>query len=167
MVEDEDEEIEPLFQDLQIDDGPFTLKEYQRAKGSLKAGKSCGEDGIVSEELKWVLIDDLVLHISNKAFMDRELPRHSTIIYIIPIHKSGDLTKAVNYRGISLSSGLAKVYNRVILNRIRSKLDPWLRINQNGFREKRTTTSQVLALTRIIEGVKRKHLPAVMTFIDF
>ena len=26
---------------------------------------------------------------------------------------------------------------------------------------------QVLALRRIIEGVKRKHLPAVMTFIDF
>ena len=55
----------------------------------------------------------------------------------------------------------------MILNRIRPELDPWLRINQNGFREKRTTTSQVLALRRIIEGVKRKHLPAGMTFIDF
>ena len=62
---------------------------------------------------------------------------------------------------------VAKVYNRMILNRIRPKLDPWLRINQNGFREKRTTTSQVLALRCIIKGVKRKHLPAVMTFIDF
>ena len=163
----EDEEIEPVFQDLQIDDGPFTLKEYQRAKGSLKAGKSCGEDGIVPEVLKWVLIDDLVLHISNKAFMDRELPRHWTIINIIPIPKSGDLTKTDNYRGISLSFVVAKVYNRMILNRIRPKLDPWLRINQNGFREKRTTTSQVLALRRVIEGVKRKHLPAVMMFIDF
>ena len=122
--------------------------------------------------LKWALIDDLVLHISNKAFMDRELPRHWTIINIITIPKSGDLTKTDNYRGICLSSVVAKVYNRMILNRmilirIRPELDPWLRINQNGFREKRTTTSQVLALRRIIEGVKRKHLPAGMTFIDF
>ena len=115
--------------------------------------------------LKWVVIDDLVLHISNKAFM--ELPRHWTIINIIPIPKSGDLTKTDNYRGISLSFVVAKGNNRMILNRIRPKLDPWLRINQNGFREKRTTTSQVLALRRIIEGMKRKHLPAVMTFIDF
>ena len=76
MVEDEDEEIEPVFQDLQIDDGLFTLKKYQRTKGSLKAGRSCGEDGIVPEVLKCVLIDDLVLHIPNKAFMDCELPRH-------------------------------------------------------------------------------------------
>ena len=124
MVEDEDEEIEPVFQDQQIDDGPFTLKEYQRAKDSLKAGKSCGEDGIVPEVLKWVLIDDLVLHISNKAFMDRELPRHWTIINIIPIPKSGYLTKTDNYRGISLSSVVAKVYNRMILNRFDLNLTP-------------------------------------------
>ncbi|KAK2159313.1 hypothetical protein NP493_1729g00048 [Ridgeia piscesae] len=64
--------------------------------------------------------------------MDRELPRHWTIINIIPIPKSGD-TKTDNYRGISLSSVVAKVYNRMILNIIRPKLDPWLRINQNGF----------------------------------
>ena len=62
---------------------------------------------------------------------------------------------------------VAKVYNKMILNRIRPKLDPWLRINQNGFREKRTITSQALAFRRIIEGVNRKHLPAVKTFIDF
>ena len=74
--------------------------------------------------LKWVLIDDLVLHISNKAFMDCELPRHWTIINIIPIPKSGDLTKTDNYRGISLSSVVAKVYNTMILNRIRLNLTP-------------------------------------------
>ena len=91
-----------------------------------ESGKSCGVDGIAPEVLKWVLIDDLELHISNKAFMDRELPRHWTIINIIPIPKSGDLTKTDNYRGISLSSVVAKVYNRMILNRIRPKLDPWL-----------------------------------------
>ena len=59
------------------------------------------------------------------------------------------------------------MYNRLILNRIRSVIDPKLRYNQNGFRPKRTTVAQVLALRRIIEGVKANHLPAVITFIDF
>ena len=55
----------------------------------------------------------------------------------------------------------------MILNRIRPKLDPHLRPNQNGFRAGRTTVSQILALRRIIEGIKEYNLPAVMTFIDF
>ena len=42
-----------------------------------------------------------------------------------------------------------------------------LRINQNGFRPKRTTVAQILALRRIIEGVKGNNLKAILTFIDF
>ena len=53
------------------------------------------------------------------------------------------------------------------LCRIRSKLDDHLRINQNGFRLGKTTLGYILALRRIIEGVKTNNLPAVITFIDF
>ena len=62
---------------------------------------------------------------------------------------------------------LVKIYNRLILNRIRSVIDPRLRRNQNGFRSNRTTVAQILALRRIIEGVKANNLSAVITFIDF
>ena len=55
----------------------------------------------------------------------------------------------------------------MILNRIRPAIDPNLRPNQNGFRSGRTTTGQILALRRLIEGIKAKKLPAVITFIDF
>jgi len=68
---------------------------------------------------------------------------------------------------ISLSSIVAKTYNRMILNCIRPEIDKKLRINQNGFWLGRTTTSQILALRRIIEGVKEHQLPAIITFIDF
>ena len=36
---DEDAEIESVFHDLPINDGPFTLDEYRAAKQSLRAGK--------------------------------------------------------------------------------------------------------------------------------
>ena len=55
----------------------------------------------------------------------------------------------------------------MLLNRIRPAIDPLLRGNQSGFRPGRSTTTQVLALRRILEGVKKKQLPAVMVFIDF
>ena len=103
----------------------------------------------------------------NIALPNVQAPDQWSIINIIPIPKSGDLSLGSNYRGISLSSLVAKVYNKMILNRIRPKLDPRLRPNQNGFCTGRTTTSQILALRRIIEGIKEYNLKAVMTFIDF
>ena len=57
--------------------------------------------------------------------------------------------------------------NRLILNRIQPKLDPLLRPNQNGYRPGRSTASHILALCRIIEGVKRHNLKAVLLFVDF
>ena len=87
--------------------------------------------------------------------------------YVIPVPKSGHLTMTDNYRGISLTCILAKMFNRMMLNRLRPAIDPLLRNNQNGFREGRSTTSQILALRRIIEEVKLNNLSAVTTFIDF
>ena len=55
----------------------------------------------------------------------------------------------------------------MILNRIKPHIDSKLRVNQNGFRTGRSTSSQVLALRRLIEGIKSKNLTAVMTFVDF
>ena len=55
----------------------------------------------------------------------------------------------------------------MLLNRIRPVLDPLLRKNQNGFRQNRSTTGQILTIRRIIEEAKSKKLPATLLFIDF
>ena len=81
--------------------------------------------------------------------------------------KKGDLSKGGNYRGISLNAIASKPVNRMILNRIQPILDPHLRPNQYGFLPGRSTTSQILALRRLIEGVKSNNLPAVLLFLDF
>ena len=46
-------------------------------------------------------------------------------------------------------------------------MEPLLRPNQNGFRAERSTTSHILALRRLIEGIKDKQLECIITFIDF
>ncbi len=84
----------------------------------------------------------------------------------VPIPKSEDLTKTDNDGGISLSSVTGKTYNQMILNRVRPVIDPLVRPTQNGFRENRTTVSQIAALRRLLEGIQAKNLTAVLTFID-
>lgn len=166
-VEDPDEEIPNIFEDLDINDEPFTLDEFRKVKASLKLGKAAGPDGIPPEVFKSCDFDDICLDFCNKALTENDKPDLWSFMNIIPVPKSGDLSNTNNYRGISLICIIAKIYNRMILNRIRSVIDVKLRYNQNGFRPKRTTVAQILALRRIIEGVKANHLPAVIAFIDF
>ena len=86
---------------------------------------------------------------------------------ILPFPKKGDLELAKNYRGITLTSIAAKIYNALQRNRIEPKIDNILRKNQNGFRRNRSTTSQTLTIRRILEGVRTKNVQATLLFVDF
>ena len=50
----------------------------------------------------------------------------------------GDLGIAKNYRGITLTTIAAKVYNALLHNRIEPKIEKILKKNQNGFRRNRS-----------------------------
>ena len=86
---------------------------------------------------------------------------------ILPFPKKDDLGLAKNYRGITLTSIAAKIYNAILRNRVEPKIDNTLRKNQNGFRRNRYTTSQILTIRRILEVVRAKNLQATLLFVDF
>ena len=150
-----------------IETGSFTKQEFEKAKSSLKMGKACGPDGIPPEVFRLCDFDDLLLEFCNDTLLKRDKPEQWSTLYLIPVPKSGDLSLTENYRGIALTCVIMKLYNKMLLNRIRPHIDRYLRKNQNGFRAGRSTVSQVLALRRIIEGLKSKNLSAIITFVDF
>ena len=78
---------------------------------------------------------------------------------ILPFPKKGDLGLAKNYRGITLTSIAAKIYNALLRNRIEPKIDNIL--------WKNPTTSQILTIRRILEGVQAKNLHATLLFVNF
>ena len=86
---------------------------------------------------------------------------------ILPFPKKGDLGLTKNYQGITLTSIAAKIYNALQRNHIEPKIDYILRKNQNGFWRNRSTTSQILTIRRILEGVRAKNLQATILFVDF
>ena len=81
--------------------------------------------------------------------------------------KTGDRINAKNYRGIGLSSLVAKLINKMIINRLQPKIDKHLRRNQNGFRPGRSTTTHILALRKLIEGVRSHNRKAIILYVDF
>ena len=86
---------------------------------------------------------------------------------ILPFPKKGDLGLAKNYRGITFTSIAVKIYNALLRNCIEPKIENILRKNQNGFRRNRSTTSKILTIRRILEGVRAKNLQAIILFGDF
>ena len=86
---------------------------------------------------------------------------------ILAFPKKSDLRLPKNYRGTTLTSIAAKIYNALLRNCIEPKIDNILRKNQNGFRRNRSTTSQILTIRRILEGVRAKNLRATLLFVNF
>ena len=94
-------------------------------------------------------------------------PDELLVTAILPIPKGVKKFCPKNSRGISILPVATKIYNRLLLNRIRNHIEPCLRYNQNGFRPGRGTREQILALRRIIEEAINYQLPCVISFIDF
>ena len=132
----------------------------------MKHGKAPGLDGIPIEVWQLPKLRKDLLKFCNKTYLGNR-PLKWGISDIVPIPKKGDLTIPENYRGISLTQTAAKVYNRLLLNRIRPELEKILRPNKNGFRPLRSTSSQILALRRIIEEMRNHQKEAAIIFIDF
>ena len=83
------------------------------------------------------------------------------------IPKKGDLSRCGNYRGITLLSIPGKILNRIILNRIKDKVDPLLRDMQAGFRKERSCTDQIVTLRIILEQSAEWNTPLYINFVDF
>ena len=134
---------------------------------NLKSSKAFGPDNIPAIIWKDDIFHDLLLKLCNFCLINKTCPSTWRTSQIIPVPKKGDLTLVTNYRGISLLPIAAKIYNKLILNRLLPKVEPLLRKNQNGFRAGRSTLSQILALRRIIEEITNFNKEAVFIFVDF
>ena len=155
-----------ISKQLDIKLGPFTKEELDSVLKKIKNRKAAGLDEIPPEVWKTRKFDDILLRQCNAVYSQNRIERWMKGC-ILPFPKKGDLGLAKNYRGITLTSIAAKIYNALLRNRIEPKIDNILRKNQNGFRRNRSTTLQILTIRRILEGVRAKNLQATLLFVDF
>ena len=129
-----------ISKQLDIKLGPFTQVELDSVLIKIKNKKATGLDEIPPEVWKTRKFDDILLRhcnaLYNQSFIDRWMKG-----CILPFPKKGDVGLAKNYRGITLTSTAAKIYNALLRNNIEPKIDNILRKNQNSFRRYRSTTS--------------------------
>jgi hypothetical protein len=99
----------------------------------------------------------LLLNLPNSIYLSKKPPAEWLISILIFVHKKGSLSDSNNYRSLALMSVTAKLYDRILIIRIRNGLNTSLRYHQNGFRSERSTSQHVRAAKRYMRNL-RIHL---------
>ena len=151
-------------------DDKFTLSEIESAISHLKGGKSAGDDHIISEFLscgKNKLKHVLVL-LFNNLYEEGYFPEEWATGIIVPIYRKGDRSLPTNYRGITLTSTMSKLFTHILNQRLLQWSEQYHISCQAQFAYKPgySTTDAVFVLHSVIAQTV-KESDAVCCFIDF
>ena len=152
--------------DIQID-----RKCIEDAIDELDENSSAGPDGVPAiflKRTKTAISKPLAL-LLRKSIDEGKIPEIFKMAYVTPIHKGGSRQKPEQYRPVSLTSHIAKVFERVIKKKILEHLvnNEMFNDGQHGFVPGRSTQTQLLShfndiYDTLMEG---KRLDTI--FLDF
>ena len=132
----------------------------------IKNRKAAGLDEIPPDVWKTRQFDDILLRHCNAVYNQIPIDRWMKGC-ILPFPKKGDLGLVKNYRGITLTSIAAKIYYGLLTKLHRTQNWQHSYEEPKVFQRNRSTTSQILTICRILEGVRARNLQATILFIDF
>ncbi len=135
-------------EDTKIDDLDFTVQDILDAIGELDPYAAAPDGDIPAKVLcscKDSLAEPLWL-LWKESFESGVIPTDLKLQFITPIYKKGNKTQAVNYRPISLTSHLIKIFERVMRNHLVKYLEDQnlLPDSQHGFRKGRSCLTQLI-----------------------
>ena len=120
--------------------------------------KRCAESLIVPIKYLW-----------QESFNRGIVPQFYKRSHVCPLFKKGDRARPENYRPVSMTSHVIKVYERIIRKIIVQyiELNQLLTHNQHGFRSGRSTLTQLLAhYDEICEGL-RSDMDTDSIYLDY
>ena len=143
--------------------------EIINASKRLKNGKAVGGDAICNEMIKCFVHNrfiDIIRAIFNAICSKSYFPKLRNVGYIIPIFKSDDSFDPSNYRGITVSSCLGKLFTLMINERLIEFLDVRniLSHYQIGFRRGYRTADHVFIINTILNSYFSKGKKSICLF---
>ena len=105
----------------------------------------------------------------EKSLREGRVPEDGRRANVVPIYKAGDRGKAKNYRPVSLTCQLCKVFERLVRDELVEHLESkgLLRETQHGFRRGRTCLTNLLTfLDKVTEELDKGGSVDVI-YLDF
>ena len=162
-------DIQDAETELPINCDKPSKDEIRKAIMKLRNGKAAGPDEIPAEAIKADLDTavNTLFSLFGRIWEEEVIPAQWKEGLVIKLPKKGDLRDCNNYRGIMLLSVPGKVFNRVLLERMKDAVDPILREQQAGFRKNRSCADQIASLRIIVEQSLEWKSPLYINFIDY
>ena len=159
------------FQNDNILNDPITDQEILASINKLKNNKSSGDDNIINEYIKESKNIFLATYVElfNNILFSGIYPSAWCTSIIVPIFKNkGDPTAATNYRPISLTSCLSKLFSSVLNERLKLYLqtENIIKDNQGAFMPGTSTTNHVFNLNCLLENAKKIKSKLFCAFLD-
>ncbi|KAI5752725.1 hypothetical protein M8J77_019818 [Diaphorina citri] len=143
--------------------------EIMKAISEIKKEKAPGNDGITNDLIIYGkdIIAPKLVDLFNRIFYEHEVPKQWKLSKIILIHKKGPKEDVSNYRPISLSSCLYKLYAKIIQKRMRKKIDEAQPPEQAGFRSSFSTTDNLQTMGQLLEKSREYQLELSIAVVDY
>ena len=144
-------------EDMQKTVTPISIEEIKQAVKKLKRGKSSGPYGITNEIFTEAQPQTLRIYqiILSRIAMSKNIPIQWKQGQISRLYKGkGGRGKCSNERGITLSSNIGKVFERVLNARTTQEIN--IIENQAGGQKGKTTSDHILLLKETISEIRRR-----------
>ena len=144
-------DIPPAENQLLVNCNTPTEEEVRWAIHTLKNGKAAGPDDFPAEALKAAPYTSAAMlwKIIERIWKEEKVPQDWKEGFLVKLPKKGDQSECENHRGIMLLSLQGKVFNRIMLERLKTAVDKKLRDHQAGFRKERSCINLITTKLRI------------------
>lgn len=148
---------------------PVSLEEIALAIAGCDAGAAGGPDNIPTLFFKigGPALCEALRGLYQKIIDTAQWPRGWETSRLVPLFKGkGDPLSPASYRPIALSDVAAKIFARVLNQRISAHLEPSLIDEQGGFRPGRSTVSQIIGLLSLLALRRSESKATTVCFLD-
>ncbi|KAH9590388.1 hypothetical protein MS3_00003092 [Schistosoma haematobium] len=151
-----------------IEVGPPTLVEVQKAIDNLKRGREAGPDGLATEVFKdgGPILAIRLTNILAKIWELDVIPSYWSQSLIVSIYKKGSKSSCDNHRGISLINIASKILASIIIGRLTKTRELQTRENQAGFRSDRDCIGHISIIRQVLEYRHAYQRPTMIVFLD-
>ena len=136
----------------------------------LKNNKASGHDSISNEMSKFAdpIILPFLTILFNEIIETKEYPDVWSIAIVTPALKSGEVSNPNNYRGITITSCLSKLFNLLLTTTLTKYVNDkgLINYNQVGFRKGFCTADHVFIVKTLIDKYLSQNSNFYFYFVD-
>ena len=136
---------------------------------NINVNKATGPDGISGKLLK-NCANSLAYPLSllfRTSYNSGMVPQEWKLANVVPVYKKGGKASVENYRPISLTCLVMKIFEKIVRDELMTKCQHLLNSNQHGFLPSKSCTTQMIGFTESIAYSMNELMRTDVVYFDF